>query len=117
MNKYLLSAFAFAMATTATAMHRYVPQAPVTAPVEHVIQALAPDVESTLVSPARQAPRRIKTPVTKASDLVGSYSWSYKTAEDIAALREIGADAVLVGEALMKAADKKQKLNELRGRL
>ena len=37
--------------------------------------------------------------------------------DDVKKLREIGADAVLVGEALMKAADKKQKLNELRGRL
>ena len=33
------------------------------------------------------------------------------------ALREIGADAVLIGETLMRAADKKQKLNELRGRI
>ncbi len=35
-------------------------------------------------------------------------------AEDISALREIGADAVLIGEALMKAPDKKRKLNELK---
>ena len=40
-----------------------------------------------------------------------------KGPDDVKKLREIGADAVLVGEALMKAADKKQKLNELRGRL
>lgn len=38
-----------------------------------------------------------------------------KDAEDIRILREIGADAVLVGEALMKAPDKKAKLKELRG--
>ena len=38
-----------------------------------------------------------------------------KTAEDVKAIREIGADAVLIGETLMKAPDKKQKLNELRG--
>ncbi len=38
-----------------------------------------------------------------------------KTADDVQALRQIGADAVLIGETLMKAADKKQKLNELRG--
>ncbi len=37
------------------------------------------------------------------------------SAADVAALREIGADAVLIGEALMKAADKKAKLDELRG--
>ncbi len=38
-----------------------------------------------------------------------------QTAEDVAALREIGADAVLIGETLMRAADKKAKLTELRG--
>lgn len=38
-----------------------------------------------------------------------------KTAEDVKAIREIGADAVLIGETLMKAPDKKKKLNELRG--
>ena len=36
-------------------------------------------------------------------------------AEDVAKLREIGADAVLIGETLMRALDKKAKLNELRG--
>ncbi|MBO4458121.1 MAG: indole-3-glycerol phosphate synthase TrpC [Butyrivibrio sp.] len=39
-----------------------------------------------------------------------------KTAEDVAHLREIRADAVLIGETLMRAADKKAKLNELKGR-
>lgn len=38
-----------------------------------------------------------------------------KTAEDVKAIREIGADAVLIGETLMKDPDKEQKLNELRG--
>lgn len=37
------------------------------------------------------------------------------TAEDVAKLREIGADAVLIGETLMRAPDKKIKLDELRG--
>lgn len=37
------------------------------------------------------------------------------TAGDVNRLCEIGADAVLVGETLMRAADKKTKLNELRG--
>lgn len=36
-------------------------------------------------------------------------------AGDVAKLREIGADAVLIGETLMRAADKKVKLAELRG--
>ena len=38
-----------------------------------------------------------------------------KTASDVARLREIGADAALIGETLMRAADKKVKLAELRG--
>ena len=38
-----------------------------------------------------------------------------KSAEDVAALREIGADAVLIGETLMRAADRKAKLRELKG--
>lgn len=37
------------------------------------------------------------------------------TADDVKKLREIGADAVLIGETLMRATDKKAKLNELRG--
>ena len=38
-----------------------------------------------------------------------------KDASDVANLREIGADAVLIGETLMRAEDKKAKLAELRG--
>ena len=37
-----------------------------------------------------------------------------KDGEDVQRLREIGADAVLVGEALMRAPDKSSKLAELR---
>ena len=37
------------------------------------------------------------------------------TADDVRKLREIGANAALIGEALMKAADKSAKLRELRG--
>lgn len=40
-----------------------------------------------------------------------------KTSEDIDLLRKIGADAVLIGETLMKSGDKKQKLKELRGKI
>lgn len=40
-----------------------------------------------------------------------------KTARDVAKLRETGADGVLIGETLMRAADKKAKLSELRGSL
>ena len=40
-----------------------------------------------------------------------------KTAADIAALRAAGADAVLVGETLMRAENKKEKLDELKGLL
>lgn len=38
-----------------------------------------------------------------------------KSAEDVALLREIGANAVLIGETLMRAENKKEKLAELRG--
>ena len=38
-----------------------------------------------------------------------------KTAADAAALRKIGADAVLVGEAMMRAKDKRAMLAKLRG--
>ena len=37
------------------------------------------------------------------------------SAEDISKLREIDVDAVLIGEVLMRAPDKKTKLDELRG--
>ena len=37
------------------------------------------------------------------------------SAEDVEELREIGTDAVLIGEILMRAPDKKAKLDELRG--
>lgn len=38
-----------------------------------------------------------------------------KEREDIETLQKVGVDAVLIGEALMKALDKKAKLQELRG--
>lgn len=38
-----------------------------------------------------------------------------RDASDVQAAREMGADAVLVGETLMRAADKRAKLAELRG--
>lgn len=40
-----------------------------------------------------------------------------RSAEDVRHLRDIGADAVLIGEALMRAPDKKAKLAELRSML
>jgi len=40
-----------------------------------------------------------------------------QSTEDIKKIRELGADAVLIGEILMRAADKKSKLAELRGGL
>ena len=51
------------------------------------------------------------------SDILFVSESGVKTAEDIAALREIGADAVLIGETLMRAEDKKAKLQELRGKI
>lgn len=38
-----------------------------------------------------------------------------KSAEDIQNLRAVGVNAVLIGETLMRADDKKQKLDELKG--
>lgn len=38
-----------------------------------------------------------------------------RTPEDVETLRKIGADAVLIGETLMRASDKRAKLAELRG--
>ena len=40
-----------------------------------------------------------------------------KDVADAQAARDMGADAVLVGEALMRSADRAAKLAELRGRL
>ncbi|MDD5935913.1 MAG: indole-3-glycerol phosphate synthase TrpC [Clostridiales bacterium] len=49
------------------------------------------------------------------SDVLFVSESGVKNADDVAKLREIGADAVLIGEALMRASDKKVKLEELRG--
>ena len=40
-----------------------------------------------------------------------------RNSEDIKKIREIGADAVLIGETLMRAKDKRAKLAELKGKL
>ena len=40
-----------------------------------------------------------------------------KNRDDVKALKDIGADAVLIGETLMRASDKKAMLKELRGSL
>lgn len=57
--------------------------------------------------------KRLRELVSK--DILFVSESGIKDAEDIAKLREIGTDAVLIGETLMKAADKKLKLNELKG--
>ena len=49
------------------------------------------------------------------SDILFVSESGVKNAEDVQRLREIGADAVLVGETLMRAEDKTAKLRELRG--
>lgn len=51
------------------------------------------------------------------SDILFVAESGVKTPQDIQALKEIGVDAVLIGETLMRAADKKAKLAELRGGL
>ena len=57
--------------------------------------------------------RRLRRLIPK--DVVFVSESGVKTPEDVQLLREVGADAVLIGETLMRAADKKQKLKELRG--
>ena len=57
--------------------------------------------------------RRLRRLIPK--DVVFFFFFGVKTPEDVQLLREVGADAVLIGETLMRAADKKQILNELRG--
>ena len=51
------------------------------------------------------------------SDVLFVSESGVNSALDVANLCKIGADAVLIGETLMRAADKKSKLQELRGAL
>lgn len=57
--------------------------------------------------------RRLRELVPK--DILFVAESGVQSAENISALKEMGVDAVLIGEALMKAPDKKAKLKELRG--
>ena len=57
--------------------------------------------------------RRLRTLIP--ADVLFVSESGVRTAEDVANLRKIGADAVLIGETLMRATDKKRKLAELRG--
>lgn len=49
------------------------------------------------------------------SDVLFVSESGIRSAADVAALRAIGADAVLIGETLMRAPDKKARLLELKG--
>ena len=51
------------------------------------------------------------------SDMLFVSESGINSAEDIAKLRGTGIDAVLIGEALMRAPDKKKRLAELRGNI
>lgn len=51
------------------------------------------------------------------SDILFVSESGVKDAEDVRRIREMGADAVLIGETLMRADDKKKKLAELKGQL
>jgi indole-3-glycerol phosphate synthase len=51
------------------------------------------------------------------SDVIFVSESGVKTAEDVKELSDMGADAVLVGETLMRADDKKAKLKELKSLL
>ena len=55
--------------------------------------------------------RRLRSRIPKKAES------GVKTAEDVAQLAAIGADAVLIGETLMRAPDKTAKLQELKGLL
>ena len=57
--------------------------------------------------------RRLRALIPK--DVIFVSESGVKNAEDIRALREIGVDAVLIGETMMRAADKTEKLKELKG--
>lgn len=57
--------------------------------------------------------RRLREMIPR--DIVFVSESGIKTAQDVALLRSAGADAVLVGETLMKAENKYEKLKELRG--
>lgn len=59
--------------------------------------------------------RRLRTMVPR--DVLFVSESGVSSAEDIARLQDIGTDAVLIGETLMRAPDKKAKLAELRGAL
>ncbi|MEE1319133.1 MAG: indole-3-glycerol-phosphate synthase TrpC, partial [Ruminococcus sp.] len=49
------------------------------------------------------------------SDVLFVSESGVSSAKDVKKLSEIGTDAVLIGETLMKSPDKKAKLAELRG--
>ena len=57
--------------------------------------------------------RRLRALIPK--DVIFVSESGVKNAEDIRALKEIGVDAVLIGETMMRAADKTEKLKELKG--
>ncbi len=59
--------------------------------------------------------RRMRELVPK--DIIFVSESGVKSSDDIRLLREAGADAVLIGETLMRANDKTAKLAELRGNL
>ena len=59
--------------------------------------------------------RRLRARIPQ--DVLFASESGVKTAEDVAGLAAIGADAVLIGETLMRAPDKTAKLRELKGLL
>lgn len=59
--------------------------------------------------------RRLRELVPK--EIVFVSESGIKTERDVAVLRENGTNAVLIGETLMRSADKKQELDRLRGKI
>ena len=56
--------------------------------------------------------RRLRSMIPR--DVIFVSESGVKSPEDVRALRQMGADAVLIGETLMRAADKKAALAALR---
>jgi indole-3-glycerol phosphate synthase len=76
-----------------------------------VIGVNARDLETLEVDPGRARRQLGRIP----SDRIGVLESGIATREDVVAAVEAGASAILVGEALMRAADPRALLRELLG--
>ena len=58
---------------------------------------------------------RLRKLVSVTPDILFVSESGISSPEDVARLRDIGADAVLIGESIMRSSDKKAEINRLRG--